>query len=200
MLSSPIADEGDSGFNMPSSQPVASRRNETGNCQHLARLSIELSPPTQHLPAVVQRPAVMTSRQPTDEVARLRPPSPTDYDRQSGVPPPRENHYNCQVPKEVSTFDYVNTSIIIDICISASEKGYTEHNWKVGVPPNIVIENVCRTCFRICCHISHSYVDNVIKEIRNEFASTVDAPSSDKTAIDSGKAAMVMKLAAKQVL
>ena len=61
------------------------------------QLSIELSPAIKRVPA---RAAVMASRQPAAEVARPRSPSPIDYDRQRGVPPPQGSHNNRQVLKD----------------------------------------------------------------------------------------------------
>ena len=64
--------------------------------------------------------------------------------------------------------------------------------------PNVVISDVCRVCFRTSYNISHSYVDNIIREIKSLNVSTVEFPLSDKTALDSKYAAMVVKLAVKK--
>ena len=64
--------------------------------------------------------------------------------------------------------------------------------------PNVVISDVCRVCFRTSYSISHSYVDNIIREIKSLNVSTVEFPLSDKTALDSKYASMVVKLAVKK--
>jgi hypothetical protein len=51
--------------------------------------------------------------------------------------------------------------------LGLSEKNYYQFDFKVGLPPGIVITNVCRNCFCLAYSIGHTYLDNVTAAIKN---------------------------------
>ena len=66
------------------------------------------------------------------------------------------------------------------------ESGYISFNWVVGVAPNVEVRNVCRKCFRNAYSCSSGYIDNIVRDMKDNVRS-YDRGASDTTASKSGK-------------
>lgn len=63
----------------------------------------------------------------------------------------------------------------------AEDSGYAKHRWKVGQTPNRVIQPVCRHCFQLCYNVGNTFVDDIVKCIKNKEHVTGEKPLSDTT-------------------
>lgn len=74
------------------------------------------------------------------------------------------------------------------------EKRYCRHNWKIGVAPKRVVENVCRTAFQLAYGIGKSYIEVIVRSIK-DFEVNLEPPLDDRAVISSHYEYLFIKMA-----